>query len=151
MEIEALNQRLIEQVKNEALARSYAASNELRSAALHVLRGQRHGRRYRVPYTLVSGRPPSGRQRKPRYYTASAPGEPPAARTGTLRLSWFPRPKADRSGRQWKIMPAIESELKYARPIEEGTAKMAPRPYADLIRARALPRIRAIYGRPYLR
>lgn len=52
----------------------WAAANEGRTQTVKNLTGARHGRRYRVPGTGV-------------YYTASAPGEFPAVRTGALRGS----------------------------------------------------------------
>ena len=78
--LEAIVESINEDVKHQLEGRTYRASNELRNAALLVLRGQRGGRRYRVPGTK-------------RYYTASAPGEPPAVRTGAFRLSWQPDPR----------------------------------------------------------
>ena len=51
------------------------AVNAIRNAELEVLRGKRSGRVYRKPHTKS-------------HYTASAPGEPPARRTGNLRLNW---------------------------------------------------------------
>ena len=66
----------VKDTKQEVAARAVRASNELRNAALNVLRGQRTGRVYRKPHT------------KHATYTASAPGEPPAVRTGMLRMSW---------------------------------------------------------------
>ena len=49
------------------------------------------GRRYKVPGTYRRQRDPvTGQMKNGRYYTASAPGEPPAVRTGIFRLSWQP-------------------------------------------------------------
>ena len=64
----------VKDIRSAVQNRTYRASNELRNAALHVLRGKRSGRLYRVPNTKQK-------------YRASAPGEPPAARTGAFRLS----------------------------------------------------------------
>ena len=108
------------------------ASHELRNASLEVLRGQRSGRVYRKP---------SGGT-----YRASAPGEPPALRTGTLRRSWRPLYIGDE-----RQNPAIESSVPYADYMEDGTpgGKIAPRPYEEKIKEKAMPKIREIYGEPF--
>ena len=69
---------IAEKIQHQMESRAVRASYELYNASQLVLRGQRHGRRYRVPGTK-------------RYYTASAPGEPPAVRTGAFRMSWQPK------------------------------------------------------------
>lgn len=93
-----------------------AASNELLGVAREVLSGARNGRVYTHPI----------------HYTASAPGEPPAVRTGALRGSWQ---TAEGSG----LSPAIKSGIPYASTVN-GT-----RPYVDLIKTKALPRVKRIY------
>ena len=130
-------------IQQEMESRTYRASNELRNAALLVLRGQRSGRRYKVPGTK-------------KYYTASAPGEPPAVRTGTFRNSWQPNPRF--SGAFGVYWARIESDLrtdngKYTlgEILENGTpgGKIAPRPHHDRILAKAEPMIVKIYDEPY--
>jgi len=55
----------------------------------------------------------------------SAPGEPPHVRTGTLRRSiGF---ETFRIGRMF--VGRVGTNLKYGRWLEEGTSRMAPRPY----------------------
>ena len=128
-------------LQQEVSSRSYRASNELRNAALHVLRGQRTGRRYRVPFTKAT-------------YTASAPGEAPAVRTGIFRLSWGTHVRVEKQGVHFKAIAAIESNVK-AGPyllgeiLEEGTKRMAPRPYKQAVKERAAPRISELYKKPY--
>lgn len=109
------------------------ASHELRNASLEVLRGKRGGRLYRR----------AGYKRR---YRASAPGEPPAVRTGTLRRSWRPLYIGDE-----RQNPAIESSVPYADYMEDGTpgGKIAPRPYEEKIKEKAMPKIREIYGEPF--
>lgn len=117
-------------VGQELQARALEASMALRGAGLRVLRGRRSGRRYRIPTTK-------------RYYTASAPGEPPAVRTGVFRLSWQVAPDG--------IVPGINTRYgKLAGWLEEGTRKMKPRPYVERIKAAAWPQVQRIYRRPYL-
>lgn len=113
--------------------RSILAAHELRNASLEVLRGHRSGRLYKR----------TGYKRR---YRASAPGEPPAVRSGTLRRSWRPMQYGPNHQN-----PAIESNVPYAGYMENGTpgGKIAPRPYEKRILEKAMPRIREIYGEPY--
>jgi hypothetical protein len=124
-------------VEQEVASRSYRASNELRNSALFVLRGKRSGRVYRVPGTGKT-------------YTASAPGEPPAVRTGAFRLSWGTHVRVERYGKRFIAVSAIESGLRaggnlLGDMLEGGTSRMAPRPYKDAVKNRAMPKIKAIY------
>lgn len=127
------------QVTHEMERRSYKAANELRNAALKVLRGQRSGRSYRVP----------GKKQR---YTASAPGEPPAVRTGLFRLSWQPTARVVFGS----YISRIESDRRTENEehtlgeiLENGTSRMAPRPYQDRILEKAEPEIFRIYDEPY--
>jgi len=129
--------RVYERVAAEAYARSYRASGAIRNAALHVLRGQRSGRTYRVPFTR-------------RRYTASAPGEPPALRTGALRGSWLPRPRSERTPDATRVYPGVHTVVPYARFLQEGTPRIRPRPYVGPVLEKAWPQIRRIYREPYL-
>lgn len=128
-------------VKKEVSQRAYRASNELRNAELYVLRGQRSGKRYRVP----------GTRRK---YTASAPGESPAVRTGVFRLSWGTHVHVEKNGTHFRAVSAIESKERagghlLGEMLENGTGRTAPRPYKQKVIDRALPKIKAIYQKPY--
>lgn len=129
-------------IEKEVSQRAYRASNELRNASLFVLRGQRTGRRYRVPFTKKT-------------YQASAPGEPPAVRTGMFRLSWGTHVHVERSGRKYRAVSSIESKLKtdngklLGEILENGGGKIKPRPYKQPIINRALPKIKQIYNKPY--
>ena len=78
-------------VQKEVSQRAYRASNELRNAELYVLHGQRSGKKYRVP----------GTRRK---YTASAPGESPAVRTGVFRLSWGTHVHVEKNGTHFRAV-----------------------------------------------
>ena len=99
--------------------------------------GQRSGRVYKKPYSRAT-------------YTASAPGEPPARRSGALRLNWHGEVKGGNIGSGGtQIVAALESEQHYAGYLENGTSKMAPRPYKDCIIEKATPEIVAIYNEPY--
>lgn len=129
---------LYNQVTREAKSRGYRAANVLRNASLQVLRGQRSGRIYRKPFT------------KKATYQASAPGEPPAVRSGALRLSWKPRAQSEREGRSVTVHPAIWTDVKYAPILQEGGPEMEPRPFEEPVIEKAKPEIKAIFGKPYL-
>lgn len=130
-----------EQIKHQMESRSVRASNELRNAAIEVLRGQRSGRRYRVPNTRS-------------YYTASAPGEPPAVRTGTFRNSWQPTSRTFHAFNSY--ISRIESDARtddgrynLGELLENGTSRMAARPFEERIVEKAWPDIVRIYSEPY--
>ena len=129
--------KLVDKVNFEVKSRAFRAANELRNSALTVLRGQRSGRIYRRPF--ASGT-----------YTASAPGEPPAVRSGDLRRSWRQKTASENIGKGLTVKPAITTDVKYAPWLDEGTPKMAPRPFEEPIIEDAKPKIKAIYSEPYL-
>lgn len=125
-------------INRQALSRGTRAVNALRTAELEVLKGQRGGKTYRKAYT------------KKATYTASAPGEPPARRTGALRLHWNGNVKTSDSGNGKKqVIAELESGEKYASMLEEGTTKMAPRPFVEKIKEEAMPEIQRIYSESY--
>lgn len=123
-------------VKNQMRVRGVRAANEMRNASNLVLRGQRSGRIYRVPHSK-------------RYYQASAPGEPPAVRTGALRQSFVPRSKGYEDGSTFVVEAEIHTNTKYAGWLDEGTAKMAARPYSKRIQDKAYPKVKRIFEEPY--
>lgn len=138
-DLEAIVGHITGQIRHEMERRTYLAANVLRNDSLDVLRGQRSGRRYRVPGTK-------------RYYSASAPGEPPAVRTGAFRLSWQPKARIDGD----TYVSSIESNVKVGKGgyllgdlLENGTSRMAPRPYKERILKKSEPTIAHIYSKPY--
>ena len=144
------------EIQHQMASRSYQAANELRNSALMVLRGQRSGRRYKVPGTYRRQRDKvDGKMKNGRYYTASAPGEPPAVRTGTFRNSWQATARGPIFG---SYISRIESDAttdngrhNLGEILENGTSRMAPRPYVDRILDDATPKIVKIYSKPYFR
>ena len=125
----------------EVASRAYRASNYLRNASLHVLRGQRSGIRYRIPHTKVT-------------YQASSPGESPANRTGIFRLSWRTQVRVEKQGGKFRAVSSIESDLRVGKwllgeLLEGGTRHMAARPYKQAVRDRAAPQIQALYKKSY--
>lgn len=146
-------EEITERIKYQMERRSFLAANELRNASQLVLRGQRSGRRYKVPGTYRRQRDKvTGKMRNGRYYTASAPGEPPAVRTGAFRMSWQPTAMVVFGS----YISRIESDLRtdnerynLGQILEKGTSRMAPRPYEDRILDMAEPKIVRIYAEPY--
>lgn len=148
----------VEEINRQVLSRGVRAVNALRSAELQVLKGQRSGRVYRRPGTY--GKPTKAtRQLKEEYghklkggqlYRASAPGEPPARRTGNLRLHWNGQVKKGiSSGDGAKVIAELESQEEYASMLDNGTSRIAPRPFSEKIKETAMPEIEKIYGEPY--
>ena len=131
--------KLVDQINFEAKSRAFRAANELRNSALTVLRGQRSGRVYKRPFSSSK-------------YTASAPGEPPAVRSGDLRRSWRQKTASESTGKGLTVKPAITTDVKYAPWLNDGTedGHIAPRPFEDPIIEDAKPKIKAIYSEPYL-
>ena len=93
------------------------ASIFLKGAIKETLTGNRSGRTYRVPGTKKD-------------YTASAPGEAPASRTGTLRNA------ISHAVNKAKLTAVVGPRLLGSDPnkqyplwLEFGTKKMAPRPF----------------------
>lgn len=135
--VQMAGEQVTELIKDKMQSRAVRVANELRNAELRVIRGQGHGRRYRVPGTR-------------RMYTASAPGEVPAVRTGTFRRSWQP------SSIMYGNVAISKLETNYTvnghnlgGMLENGTGKMAPRPHQEKILEEAKPRVLAIYNAPY--
>lgn len=141
------------EVRHQMESRSYRAANELRNSALMVLRGQRSGRRYKVPGTYRRQRDKAtGKMRNGRYYTASAPGEPPAVRTGTFRNSWQPEAHVVHGSYISRISSDVRTDDGrhiLGEILEDGTDRMAPRPHHDRILDHAEDRIYKIFDEPY--
>lgn len=124
-------------VNRQVVSRGTRAVNAIRNAELEVLKGQRSGRKYRKPFSKAT-------------YTASAPGEPPARRTGNLRMHWNGEVKTEgATGGGVQVIAQLESQESYAGYLENGTSKMAARPFVDKIKEEATPEIERIYKEPY--
>ena len=122
--------QIMGEVETRAKSCAVRASNELRNSALFVLRGQRSGKRYKKPHT------------KRAYYTASAPGEPPAVRTGMLRMSWGMKAIGDGKG---TYTAGIYTDVPYAETLESGNSRVKARPYRQKVIERAAPKVTAIF------
>lgn len=126
----------VKKVNLEAASRGMRAVNAIRNAELEVLRGKRSGRVYRKPHTKS-------------HYTASAPGEPPARRTGNLRLNWNGTVESSSTGSGLRVTAVLESQERYSTYLENGTRRMAPRPFKQPISEKAMPEIERIYREKY--
>lgn len=126
----------VKKVNREAASRGMRAVNAIRNAELEVLRGKRSGRVYRKPHTKS-------------HYTASAPGEPPARRTGNLRLNWNGTVESSSTGSGLRVTAVLESQERYSTYLENGTRRMAPRPFKQPISEKAIPEIERIYHEKY--
>lgn len=126
----------VSNINRQVVSRGMRAVNAIRNAELEVLKGQRSGKKYRKPYSKAT-------------YTASAPGEPPARRTGNLRLHWNGQVKGDTaSNGSVSIIAELESQEEYADYLENGKG-MEARPFVDRIKEKAQPEIERIYNEPY--
>lgn len=121
-EISARVERALSDIESELRARMSGAPEALTRAAREVLDGARSGRRYRTSAGS---------------YRASAPGEPPARRTGEYARSWSARDMGARSiERGVRMAIRLESSLpERARRLERGAGNVAPRPHIERIRA----------------
>lgn len=126
----------VKKVNREAASRGVRAVNAIRNAELEVLRGKRSGRIYRKPHSMAR-------------YTASAPGEPPARRTGALRLNWNGTVESAGTSSGVRISAVLESQERYSAYLENGTSRMAPRPFKQPIAEKAMPEIERIYREKY--
>ena len=134
--------KVVSEITDQMRSRGVRAANELTTAKNHVLRGQRSGRRYRVPNTR-------------RYYTASAPGEVPAQRTGQYRLKWDEKSYAQGNTVHAQIESRVRTDNgKYnlGTLLEKGSpgGKIAPRPHKKKIADKARPKVVKIFKEPYL-
>ena len=123
-------------VNNQVVSRGVRAVNAIRNAELEVLKGIRSGKTDRkYPFRST--------------YTASAPGEPPARRTGNLRMHWNGNVKTQSNGGGVKVIAELEAQEPYATYLENGTSHMAARPFVEKIKEKATPDIEKIYNEPY--
>lgn len=103
---------VIEKLGEEAEERVEKAAHHLRNETQETLSGERSGETYKVPGTEST------------YYTASAPGEPPASRLGHLRSSIDWEIIKERGvlglGATKKIVGRVGTDLEYGAKLEHG-------------------------------
>ncbi len=121
----------LREVEDELRARLDAAPGALRRAAADVLTGARSGRYYA---TAGGG------------YRASAPGEPPARRTGAYERSWSALPPAEqRLANGVRFTVRLTTSLpERARRLEYGGGGVAARPHMERMRAAAVAELRGL-------
>lgn len=145
------------EINRKVMSRGVRVVNVIRTAELEVLKGQRSGRVYKKPGThgaalkhtkMLLGEY-GHKLRGGQLYRASASGEPPAKRTGALRMHWTGDVEPSCSPEGVKVTAYIESQEKYAAYLEYGTNKIAPRPFVEKIKEKAQPEIEKIFKEPY--
>lgn len=121
---------LVSEINRAAISNGVRGVQILRSAALEVLGQDGSGRVYRNGHV------------------ASAPGQPPAPDTGNLRKNWRQKVIAAPNGigNGVRIRMQIKTDTFYAKFLEHGTRKMAPRPFHDRIKTKARPEIAALFS-----
>lgn len=131
-QFEMILERYITRIQQQMQARCPTAAQLLKQSSNTVLSGGRSGRVYHG-------------------YTASAPGEPPAARTGAYRSSWQPIIQANSDSFSVQLCSGFSvSGYPLGAMLEYGTGKMAPRPHREKILKQDQPQIIQLYQRPYL-
>ncbi len=147
-EIDVIVNKTVEEIEQKAKQRGYQAANILTNEVKKVLSGQRSGRTYKVNKT-------GGKSKKSGVtYTASAPGEAPALRFGTLQKSFKRRTYGDKIGNNLVIHAITESDLQVngyllGDLLENGTKRIAPRPFKQKTIDAALPKIIQIFQKQY--
>ena len=124
IDITGIPAKVMTQVEAELPSRAARAANALMNAKNEVLRGEGGGRWYGGHH-------------------ASAPGEPPANWSGHFRGSSFTELTDDAH------LPGIMTNALYSGYLQDGTSKMAARPYRQPIIDAAMPEIEAIYNEPW--
>ena len=120
------------EIRDHARDRMLEAVQEVRNQTLDTLSGKRSGRIYRVPGTK-------------KYYTASAPGEPPAQRLGELRQSV----KGGVESQGDAIVGFVGTEKDYGRVLEFGSSKMSPRPWLRVSFDKSADAVKRIFMRKW--
>ena len=118
----------VQEINAAAISRSTRALQIMRDVALKVLGQDGSGRVYRNGHV------------------ASAPGQPPAPDTGSLRRNWQQMKLVSGNGGGVRIIMRMKSMMFYQQFLEFGTRKMAPRPHVDKIQNQAKPKIAALFA-----
>ncbi len=132
-----LNSRnILPKLEKEATKRMWDAVSYVQAEVLQTLSGDRSGRVYNIPGTNKT-------------YVASAPGEPPAVRTGGLRFS-IENHGARVIQEDKSIKGQVGTDLLYGLWLEMGTSKMLPRPWLEPTFRRCTERIKERLSREWL-
>jgi len=119
--VRAAVRKVVEEKNDKVVANGMRAVNAIRNSELQVL----------------SGNP-----------SPSPPGSPPGRRSGRLRLAWTGSVRGGFSGGGGGVLivPTLESGAYYSGYVNDGTRKMAARPFADKIAEGAVPEIMSIFS-----
>lgn len=124
-EFQACAKNLNDSIKREMARKGAMATNTLRNVELEVLSKGGSGKKYkRLPNR------------------SSAPGETPAPQSGNLRQDWNDETLIEGN----RVTSHLKSNVKYARWLEDGTKKMAKRPFVNPIKKKAEPEVVKIFG-----
>ena len=118
----------VQEINAAAISRGDRALNVMRNCALEVLGHDGSGRVYRNGHV------------------ASSPGSPPAPDTGSLRRNWSQQKLIGGNGGGVRIILRLRSQMFYAHFLDQGTRKMAPRPFTKPIEQKALPQVAALFS-----
>lgn len=125
-------EKISDGMRDELYRRGVQITQVLRKTELEVLAGARNG----IKYKSLPNR-------------SSAPGEAPAAQSGKLRQEWDDITERQGNGHTSIVTSRITSTTPYAGYLEEGTERMAARPFVDKILEKAEPEILKIAREPY--
>ena len=124
-EFQACAKNLNDSIKREMARNGAMATNTLRNVELEVLSKGGSGKKYkRLPNR------------------SSAPGETPAPQSGNLRQDWNDETLIEGN----RVTSRLKSNVKYAGWLEDGTKKMAKRPFVNPIKKKAEPEVVKIFG-----
>ena len=124
-EFQACAKNLNDSIKREMTRKGAMATNTLRNVELEVLSKGGSGKKYkRLPNR------------------SSAPGETPAPQSGNLRQDWNDETLIEGN----RVTSRLKSNVKYAGWLEDGTKKMAKRPFVNPIKKKAEPEVVKIFG-----
>ena len=124
-EFQACAKNLNDSIKREMARKGAMATNTLRNVELEVLSKGGSGKKYkRLPNR------------------SSASGETPAPQSGNLRQDWNDETLIEGN----RVTSRLKSNVKYARWLEDGTKKMAKRPFVNPIKKKAEPEVVKIFG-----
>lgn len=124
-EFQACAKNLNDSIKREMARKGAMATNTLRNVELEVLSKGGSGKKYkRLPNR------------------SSAPGETPAPQSGNLRQDWNDETLIEGN----RVTSRLKSNVKHAGWLEDGTKKMAKRPFVNPIKKKAEPEVVKIFG-----